>query len=357
MTRAASGTKKMSKAPCPPPPPVCDAPEFGTGALGGNGGNGRGAFGAAGRCDRPLDPELCPDEWTVDRAIVRAELELDAADAVALVRSSTRRNALRLTVERDARVTAFGFDFCADCSRSCWTTGPMFSGEPAPSASAIGGIGSVVTSSSMGPAPTAVGGSAVDADGAVGVGAADGSSTSVTWETTAADSAIAASTSAFAYSVIPAARSGGCGGPAACAEAILGPAPRTIAAANAAKKRTALAPPVIGAERVASSARPNQASRPTAPSASGHRNSSRGRFPLEVADGLRPPSGRASLQHGRELHRARRRSSPVPGALGGAPPGWRTPPSRPTPDPNLQRRRCWARRRRCGRRRPRPMGD
>jgi hypothetical protein len=163
MTRAASGTKKMSKAPWPPLPPVCDAPEFGAGALGGNGGNGRGAFGAAGRCDRPLDPELCTDERTVDRAIVRAELELVSAVAVALVRSSTRRNALRLTVEREARVTAFGFDFCADPSRSCWTTGPMFSGKPAPPASGAGGMGPGVTRSSMGPAPTAVAGSAVDA--------------------------------------------------------------------------------------------------------------------------------------------------------------------------------------------------
>ena len=167
MTRAASGTKKMSKAPCPPPPPVCDTPEFGAGALGGNGGNGRGAFGAAGRCDRPLDPELCSDERTVDRAIVRAELELVSAVAVALVRSSTRRNALRLTVERDARATAF--DFCADRARSCWATVPMFNGEPAPSASGAGGIGPGVTRSSMGPAPapTAVGGLAMDADGTV----------------------------------------------------------------------------------------------------------------------------------------------------------------------------------------------
>src|SRR6266487_3991539 len=125
----------------------------------------------------------------------------------------------------------------------------------------------------------------------------------VTWETTAAGSAIAASTCAFAYSAIPAARSGGCGGPAACAEAILEPAPRTIAAAKAATKSNALAPPVIGAETVASSARPNQASRPTAPSASGDRNSFRWRSPLEVADGLRPPFGRASLQHGHEPHR------------------------------------------------------
>jgi hypothetical protein len=157
----------MSKAPCPPPPPVCDAPEFGTGALGGNGGNGRGAFGAAGRCDRPPDPELCSDERTVDRAIVRAELELVSAVAVALVRSSTRRNALRLIVERDARVTAFGFDFCADPSRSCWTTGPMLSGKPTPPTSGAGGIGSGVTRSSIGPAPTPVGESAVDAGGAV----------------------------------------------------------------------------------------------------------------------------------------------------------------------------------------------
>ena len=167
MTRAASGTKKMSKAPCPPPPPVCEAPEFGAGALGGNGGNGSGAFGAAGRCDCPLDPELCWDEWTVDRATARAELELVSAVAVALVRSSTRRNALRLIVERDARVTAFGFDFCADRSRSWWAADPMFSGQPAPPASGAGGVGSGVTRSSMGPAPTAVGGTPMDADGAV----------------------------------------------------------------------------------------------------------------------------------------------------------------------------------------------
>lgn len=135
--------------------------------MGGNGGNGRGAFGAAGRCDRPLDPELCWDEWTVDRATARAELELVSAVAVALVRSSTRRNALRLTVERDALVTAFGFDFCADRSRSCSATSSMFSGEPTPPVSGTGGTGSVVTRSSMGPAPTAVGGATVDADGAV----------------------------------------------------------------------------------------------------------------------------------------------------------------------------------------------
>jgi len=167
MTRAASGTKKMSKAPCPPLPPVCDAPEFGAGALGGNGGNGRGAFGAAGRCDRPLDPELCWDEWTVDRATARAELELVSAVAVALVRSSTRRNALRLIVERDAWVTTFDLGSCADCSRSCWATGPAFSGQPAAPASGVGGIGSGVTRSSIGPAPRAVGGSALDAWGAV----------------------------------------------------------------------------------------------------------------------------------------------------------------------------------------------
>ena len=76
MTSAATGTKKMSKAPWPPPPPVSDAPEFGVGALGGNGGNGRGALGTAGRCERPPDPELRSDERTVDRTIVRAELEL-----------------------------------------------------------------------------------------------------------------------------------------------------------------------------------------------------------------------------------------------------------------------------------------
>ena len=181
----------------------------------------------------------------------------------------------------------------------------------------------------------------------------------VTWETTAAGSAIAASTCEFAYSVIPAARSGGCGGPAACAEAILEPAPRTIAAAKAATKSNALAPPVIGAETVASSARPNQASRPTAPSASGHRDSSRGRCLLGASDGPLSQSGRASRQHGREPNRARRRASPVrrSAPLGGVPPGSRSRPSRPTPDPNLVRRRCWARRRRCGRRRLRAAGD
>ncbi len=165
MTRAASGTKKMSKAPCPPLPPVCDAPEFGAGALGGNGGNGRGAFGAAGRCDRPLDPELCWDEWTVDRATARAELELVSAVAVALVRSSTRRNALRLIVERDAWVTTFDLGSCADCSRSCWAAGPAFSGQPAAPASGVGGIGSCATTISTGPAATRVAGSPVDANG------------------------------------------------------------------------------------------------------------------------------------------------------------------------------------------------
>lgn len=165
MTRAASGTKKMSKAPCPPLPPVCDAPEFGAGALGGNGGNGRGAFGAAGRCDRPLDPELCWDEWTVDRATARAELELVSAVAVALVRSSTRRNALRLIVERDTWLTTFDLGSCADCSRSCWVTGPAFSGQPAAPASGVGGIGSCATTISTGPAATRVAGSPVDANG------------------------------------------------------------------------------------------------------------------------------------------------------------------------------------------------
>jgi hypothetical protein len=131
----------------------------------GSGENGRGAFGPAGRCERPPDPELCPDERTLDRAIVRAELELVSASAVALVRSLTRRNALRLIVERDAWVTTFDLGSCADCSRSCKATGPAFSGQPAAPATGVGRIGSCATTISTGPAATVVTGSPVEANG------------------------------------------------------------------------------------------------------------------------------------------------------------------------------------------------
>jgi hypothetical protein len=165
MTSAARGMKKSSKAPCPPPPPVCETPEFGAGALGWSGENGRGAFGPAGRFERPPEPELCSDERTLDRAIVRAELELVSAIAVALVRSLTRRNALRLLVERDAWVTTFDLGSCADCSRSCRETGPAFSGQPPAPASGVGAIGSCATTISTGPAATGVARSPVEANG------------------------------------------------------------------------------------------------------------------------------------------------------------------------------------------------
>jgi hypothetical protein len=133
--------------------------------LGWSGGNGRGAFGPAGRCERPPEPELCSDERTLDRAIARAELELVSSVAVALVLSLTRRNALRLIVERDTCVTAFGLDFWADRSKSCWAKGPAFSGQPASPAPGVGGIGSCATTISNGPAATRVAGSPVDANG------------------------------------------------------------------------------------------------------------------------------------------------------------------------------------------------
>ena len=76
-TSAASATKKMSNAPWPPLPPDWVAPEFGAGAFGGSGGNGSGSFRGAGRCERPPpEVELSTEEWTLDRATLRTELEL-----------------------------------------------------------------------------------------------------------------------------------------------------------------------------------------------------------------------------------------------------------------------------------------
>ena len=167
MTSAATGTKNRSKAPWPPPLPVDDTPEFGgAGALGGNGGKGSGPFRSAGRCERPPEAELFTVERTVERATACAELELVSPVAVALVRTSTRRNVPRRTIERDVRTTAFGLGFCAERSRSCWTTGPASMGEPATPASGEG-IGSGAARSSIGPVPTAVGGPLIDVDDGV----------------------------------------------------------------------------------------------------------------------------------------------------------------------------------------------
>jgi len=112
---AARGTKNKSNAPWPPAPPLGDTPEIGgAGAFGDNGGNGSGALGSAGGCEPP-ESALFTLERTVDRAVVCEELEL--VSSVALACSSTRRDELPVTIERDVRVTAFGF--CADCSRWC----------------------------------------------------------------------------------------------------------------------------------------------------------------------------------------------------------------------------------------------
>ena len=70
------------------------------------------------------------------------------------------------TIERDVRTTAFGLGFCAERSRSCWTTGPASMGEPATPASGEG-IGSGAARSSIGPVPTAVGGPLIDVDDGV----------------------------------------------------------------------------------------------------------------------------------------------------------------------------------------------
>jgi hypothetical protein len=181
MTSAARGTKNMSKAPWPPPPPVDDTPEFGgAGALGGNGGNGSGPFGAAGRCERPPEAELFTVERTADRATLCAELELVSSVAVALVLSSTRRNLLWLTIERDVRVTPFGL--CADRSRSCWATGPTggsgtaatTGGAPGIGCGAAAGCGEAARTTT-GSVPTTVTGSLGDAeDGALSAAAGVG---------------------------------------------------------------------------------------------------------------------------------------------------------------------------------------
>ncbi len=161
----------MSKAPWPPPPPVDETPEFGgAGALGGNGGSGSGPFGAAGRCERPPEAELFTVERTADRATLCAELELVSSVAVALVLSSTRRNLLRLTIERDMRVTPFGL--CADRSRSCWATGPTGSGTAATTGGAPGiGCGAAARTTT-GSVPTTVTGSLGDAGGGAASSAA-----------------------------------------------------------------------------------------------------------------------------------------------------------------------------------------
>jgi hypothetical protein len=105
--------------------------------------------------------------------MVCAELEL--VSSVALVRSSTRRDELRLTIECDVRVTAFGP--CTDRCRSCWATGPAPGKEPAKSIGGAGGIGSGETArTSTGSALTTITGSLGDADDgaafcAVGAGA------------------------------------------------------------------------------------------------------------------------------------------------------------------------------------------
>src|SRR3989442_15852196 len=95
--------------------------------------------------------------------MVCAELELVAS--VALVCSSTRTDELRLTIERDVRVTLFGL--CTDSSRSCWATGPARGNGVAP----IGGPSGIgcgeTASTSTGSVLTAITGSlAGAADGA-----------------------------------------------------------------------------------------------------------------------------------------------------------------------------------------------
>jgi hypothetical protein len=105
--------------------------------------------------------------------MVCAELEL--VSSVALVRSSTRRDELRLTIERDVRMTPFGVR--ADRSRSCWATGPAPGKEPATSIGGASGIGCGETArTSTGSALTTITGSIGDADDgaafcAVGAGA------------------------------------------------------------------------------------------------------------------------------------------------------------------------------------------
>jgi hypothetical protein len=144
-------------------------------------------------------------EWTVARAMVYAELEL--VSSAALARSSTRSDEVRLTIERDVRVTAFGP--CADRSRWCWAPGATPGKETTKSIGGAGGIGCGETAStSTGSAPTTAtgslgepdGGAASSAAGAVAglstVEAGEGTEswTPATWELTAFASATAAST-------------------------------------------------------------------------------------------------------------------------------------------------------------------
>jgi hypothetical protein len=162
MTSAATGTKNMSNAPWPPPPPVDDTPEFGgAGAFGASGGNGRGALGSAGGCERPPEAPLFTLEWTVDRAMACAELEL--VSSVALVCSTTPTDELRLTTERDVRMTIFGL--CTERCRSCWATGPARGNGLGPPIGSPSGIGCGETArTSTGPALATITGALDDAD-------------------------------------------------------------------------------------------------------------------------------------------------------------------------------------------------
>ena len=94
--------------------------------------------------------------------MVCAELELVAS--VALVCSSTRTDELRLTIERDVRMTLFGL--CTDSSRSCWATGPARGNGVALKMGGPGGIGCGETAStSTGSALTTINGSLGDVEG------------------------------------------------------------------------------------------------------------------------------------------------------------------------------------------------
>jgi hypothetical protein len=89
--------------------------------------------------------------------------ELELVSSVALARSSTRRDELRLTIEREVRMTLFGL--CADRSRSCWATGAAPGKKTATSICGAGGIGCDETARiSTGSAPATITGSLGDAD-------------------------------------------------------------------------------------------------------------------------------------------------------------------------------------------------
>jgi hypothetical protein len=68
-----------------------------------------------GRGERLPEADPFTVERTVDRAALFAELELVASIAVALVLSSTWREVLRLTTDRDVLTTAFAL--CTERSR------------------------------------------------------------------------------------------------------------------------------------------------------------------------------------------------------------------------------------------------